>query len=202
MNKSLMMGSLLAFVLTLSSCGGKDKEEQKEEEPQNAVEAIQQMAKRAEEMQNKEPVDPIDFRKLKELLPGKAGGLERTEATGEKSGAMGFSISQAEGKYREGDSNIEVQILDTGGVGGMALMGLAAWTMAEVDKETATGYEKTTRINGKKAFEKYDNEGKDGELNVIVGNRFIVNVKGRNVSMDQLKDTLDDLDLDKLAKME
>ncbi len=166
------------------------------------MEAIQQMADKAKEMQEKGPVDPVDFRKLKEMLPSSAGGMERTEATGEKNGTMGFSLSQAEGKYEKDDANMEVNIVDTGGVGGMAMMGMAAWAMAEVDKETATGYEKTTTIDGHKAYEKYDNEGKDGELNVLVGNRFIVTVKGRNVSMDQMKDTLDDIDLSKLAKME
>jgi type II secretory pathway pseudopilin PulG len=158
---TLMIGSMLAFAL--NSCGGNEKE-QKEEEPANALEAIQQMAKEAEEMQNKEPVEPIDFRKLKELLPATAAGLSRTEATGKKNGAMGFSFSQAEGKYGEGDSSIEIQILDTGGIGGMGMMGLAAWSIAEVDKETATGYEKTTKIDGNKAYEKYDNDQKDGEI--------------------------------------
>lgn len=199
MNKLLVTGCLLATVLTLSNCGGK--EEEQAEQPKNAMDAIQQMAQKAEEMQNREPVDPVDFRELKELLPSDAAGLERIEATGEKTGAMGFTISQAEAKYKKEDANIEVQILDTGGVGGMAMMGLAAWTMAEVDRETASGYEKTTRFEGHKAFEKYDNNRQDGELNLIVGDRYIVNVKGRNVSMDQLKGTLNELDLNKLAAM-
>jgi hypothetical protein len=199
MNKLLVTGCLLTLALTLTNCGGK--EEEQTEEPKNTMDAIQQMAQKAEEMQNREPVDPVDFRELKELLPSDAAGLERIEATGEKTGAMGFTISQAEAKYQKEDANIEVQILDTGGVGGMAMMGLAAWTMAEVDKETASGYEKTTLLNDHKAFEKYDNNQQDGELNLIVGDRYIVNVKGRNVSMDQLKGTLNELDLDKLAAM-
>ncbi len=199
MKKSFLVGSLL--VVALWSCGGKE-EEQAKEEPKNAMEAIQQMADKAKEMQEKGPVDPVNFRSLKELLPADAAGFERTEATGEKNGAMGFSISQAQGKYEKDDARIEIDIVDTGGVGGMAMMGMAAWAMAEVDKETKSGYEKTTRINGMKAYEKYDNDSKDGEVNVIVANRFVVNVKGRNVSMDQIKDTLDDLDLDKLAKLE
>lgn len=87
-----MSGGLL--VLLLWSCGSKE-EEQEKEEPKNAMEAIQQMADKAKEMQEKGPVDPVDFRSLKELLPSEAAGLERTEATGEKNGAMGFSISQA-----------------------------------------------------------------------------------------------------------
>lgn len=199
MKKSIFIVSILA--VSVWSCGGSE-EKQETEEPQNAMEAIQQMADKAKEMQEKGPVDPVDFRQLKEMLPSSAGGMERTEATGEKNGAMGFSLSQAEAKYESGDARMEVNIVDTGGVGGMAMMGMAAWAMAEVDKETATGYEKTTTIDGHKAYEKYDNERKDGELNIIVGNRFIVSVKGRNVSMDQMKDTLDDLDLSKLAKME
>lgn len=197
MKKIILFGGVLA--LSLWSCGGKEEERQ---EPKNAMEAIQQMADKAKEMQEKGPVDPVDFRSLKELLPNKAGGLERTEATGEKNGAMGFSISQAQGKYQNDESSIEVEIMDTGGVGGMAMMGMAAWALAEVDKETASGYEKTTRINGMKAYEKYDNDGKDGEVNVLVGDRFVVNVKGRNVTMDQIKDTLGDLNLDQLAKLE
>lgn len=199
MKKSFLVGSLLAVALW--SCGGKE-EEQAKEEPKNAMEAIQQMADKAKEMQEKGPVDPVDFRSLKELLPADAAGLARTEATGEKNGAMGFSISQAQGKYEKDDARIEVEIMDTGGVGGMAMMGMAAWAMADVDKETKSGYEKTTRINGMKAYEKYDNDSKDGEVNVIVGDRFVVNVKGRNVTMDQIKDTLDDLNLNKLAKLE
>jgi hypothetical protein len=39
------------------------------------------------------------------------------------------------------------------------------------------------------------------KLNVLVSKRFVVNVKGRNVTMDQIKETLSDLDLDKLADM-
>ncbi|WP_373515100.1 hypothetical protein [Persicitalea sp.] len=199
MKKLVLFTSVLA--VSLWSCGGSDEKEEVEE-PKNAMEAIQQMADKAKEMQENGPVDPVDFRELKAMLPETTGGMERTEATGEKNGAMGFSLSQAEAKYEEGDSRLEINIVDTGGVGGMAMMGMAAWAMAEVDKETTTGYEKTTRIDGNKAYEKYDNERQNGELNVLVGDRFIVSVKGRKVSMDQMKDALDEINLGKLAKME
>lgn len=194
----LFFGSLLAFALI--GCGSEEKAEV--EEPRNPIEAFQRMADKAKEMQEKGPVDPIDFRKLKNMLPERSAGMERTEATGEKNGAMGFSLSQAHGKYESGEANMEIEITDTGGVGGMAMMGMAAWSMADVDKETTTGYEKTTRIDGHKAYEQYDNERENGEVNVLVGDRFIVSVKGRKVSMDQIKGTLGDLNLAKLAKME
>ncbi len=199
MKTKLLLGSLLTF--TMMSCGGGDEKEEYKE-PENAMEAIQQMAEKAEKMQKEGPVDPVDFRELKAILPEQAGGMERTEAGGEKNGAMGFSLSQARGKYKDGDASMEIEVVDTGGVGGMAMMGMAAWAMSEVDKETSTGYEKTTRVDGYKAYEQYDNKRQNGEVNVLVADRFIVSVKGRKVSMDQIKDTLDDLDLAKLAKME
>ena len=96
---------------------------------------------------------------------------------------------------------MKLEIFDTGGVAGIATMALAAWTMADIDKETETGYEKTTTLEGYKAFEKYDNQNKSGELNVLVADRYVVNVNGNHVSMDQLKGILGDLDLDKLADL-
>lgn len=82
---------------------------------------------------------------------------------------------------------------------GVALMGMAAWSMASIDKETETGYEKTTEYKGHKAFEKYNTQSKNGEISVIVANRYIVQVEGRDVDMDKIKSVLDDIDLDKLA---
>jgi hypothetical protein len=201
MKTTFIVSFVLAAALMLHSCGGKkeDHTEEAKEESKSSIDALQEFADKAKELGNREAVDPIDFRKLKEFLPEKTGGLDRTEATGEKSGAMGFTVSTAEGKYK-GDDNtsIDIEIIDTGGIAGVSTMTLAAWSMAEIDKETTTGYEKTTKIEGFKAFEKYDNESKSGELNVLVGERYLINVEGDNVSIEQLRDCLKDIDLDKL----
>ena len=198
-NRFILSLSLLS-VLLFSACGGKKETEEEKEASSNTVEALQQFADKAKTMQNKEAVDPIDFRKLKELLPEKAEGLNRTEATGEKNGAMGFTISRAEARYSgDGDASAHVEIFDTGGVAGISTMALAAWSMADIDKETATGYEKTTKLEGYKGYEKYDNQNKSGELNVLVADRFVVNVNGNNLSVDQLKSILGAIDLDKLS---
>lgn len=202
MKKRLILTLTLASVFLLSGCGSKKQENEEKAEPKNAVDALQQFADKAKNMQNKEPVDPVDFRKLKELLPEKAAGLSRKEASGEKNGAMGFTISRAEAKYAdESNTSVHVEIFDTGGVAGVATMALAAWTMADIDKETETGYEKTTKIEGYKGYEKYNNESKSGEINVLVADRFVVNVNGDNVTMDQLKGILADMNLDKLSDL-
>ncbi|MCF2445516.1 hypothetical protein L0657_16250 [Dyadobacter sp. CY345] len=204
MKKRFILPMALASVFFLSACGGKNEEQKQEEkeEPKTAVDALQQFADQAKTMQTKPAVDPVNFRELKELLPEKVLGLERKESSGEKNGAMGFTISRAEATYAgNSDESVHIEIFDTGGVAGVGTMALAAWTMADIDKETDKGYEKTTKIEGYKGYEKYNNESKSGELNVLVGDRFVVNVNGDNVSMEQLKSILSDLDLEKLAEL-
>jgi len=195
---------ILVFVCLLSSCNGK-KEEENEQESETSpttTKALQQFADKAKDIKNKGTVDPVDFRKLKELLPEKAAGLKRIEATGEKSGAAGFTISRAEAKYGDnGETAAHIEIFDTGGIAGVGTMALAAWTMADIDKETSTGYEKTTTLEGYKGYEKYDSQSKSGELNVLVADRFVVNINGNNLSVEKLKSILTSLDLDKLSEL-
>lgn len=202
----LLMGAALLTALTLGAgCGGSD--EKKEENDGASVSlggtlnAVQEMAKQTEEAQKNGPVATIDFRKLKDLLPADADGLPRKSATGEKNGMGGFNFSTATGKYENSDNteNIELAIVDAGGSG--AMMGMAAWSMLDMDKETESGYEKTTKIGDNKAYEKYDNANKSGEIAVLVKNRFIITVKGNGVDMNKIKAVLDDVDLDKLGDM-
>lgn len=194
---------LLAIFLSLAvltwNCASKDAEEEAKEEPKNGLEALQKLGEEAERMSKEGPKETVDPKLLKELLPADADGLKRKEASSEKSAAMGFGVSTAKASYRDDNGqDIDVNITDVAGMG-VALMGMAAWSMASIDKETETGYEKTTEYKGHKAFEKYDTQSKNGEISVIVANRYIVQVEGRDVDMDKIKSVLDDIDLGKLA---
>lgn len=189
--------SLLAISMFFNSCG-KKKEEQTEQE--KAMELVDKITKEAENMSNEEPKEVVDAKLLKELLPDEAAGLARKSAESEKVGAMGFMVSKAEAKYKNDESSIEINIIDVAGTG--ALMGMAAWSMMDMDKETENGYEKTTTYKGNKAYEKYNSKNRDGEMAVIVAKRFVVTVKGRDIEMDKIKDTFDDIDLGKLADLE
>lgn len=144
----------------------------------------------------------VDFRELKALLPPALDGLKRTSASGEKSGAMGMSISFAEGKY-EADSgaSVQIKISDNGGLGGIMSFAQAAWSQSEIDRETETGFERTTTYGAHKAHEKYDNESKSGEIQILVGGRFMVEVEGDDVSWEALQAATKKLDLGKLATL-
>ncbi len=201
--KPLLYLTALALTTLLTACGSKEKEEKNEESVSmtGAASAMREMAAQAEEMEKNGPVETVDFRSLKELLPADADGLPRKEASGEKNGTAGFTYSTAKGDYANDDQSetIELTIIDGGG--SPMMMGLAAWSMMEVDKESDNGYEKTTKMGDNKAYEKYDNADKSGEVNVLISKRFVVSAKGQGVSIDKIKAALNDMDLDKLASL-
>lgn len=152
------------------------------------------------EDENGEKVEVVNFRSLKELLPNRVGGIKRTDSSGQKTGALGFKISTAEGKYKDGNQSININIVDAGGIG-MLVKSMADWSTIEIDKESDNGYERTTTIDGHKAFVKWDERNQKGQISVIVKERMIVNIEGRNVSMDDLEEALDDIDLDDLEDL-
>ncbi|MCL6495250.1 MAG: hypothetical protein K6T54_10795 [Ignavibacterium sp.] len=145
-------------------------------------------------------VNPVDFRDLKSLLPEQIGTLKRTNASGEKSSAMGINISKADADYREeqGNKRIDIEITDLGSVTGLSAFAAYGWYMAEIDKETDDGYEKTFTYKGNKGYEKYNNKYQNGDISVLVAKRFVVEINGDNVSMDEMKAALDMIDIGKL----
>jgi hypothetical protein len=147
-------------------------------------------------------VETVDYKVLKDMLPESIGNMKRTEATGERTAAMGMQISNAEGRYSGDDgASITVKLTDIGSMTGLAGMAAYAWAATDIDRESDTGYEKTSTYNGFKSHEKWDKSSKSGDISVLVGSRFVADVSGYNVEMDALKDALNKLDLKKLDGM-
>ena len=146
-------------------------------------------------------VETVDYKVLKEMLPEEVGGMRRTEATGEKTSAMGMQVSSANGRYQSDHGSMTIKITDIGSMTGLAGMAAYAWAATEVDRESDTGYEKTSSFNGYKSHEKWDKSSKSGEISVLVGNRFVAEVDGNGVEMDALKDALNKVNLKKLDSM-
>jgi len=207
------------MLLILSSCvGGGSQEAEAEEEKaaddlEQSVEklsddisgnlsgALNQLQDALKDVEGKleegEEVELANFRELKELLPKRLLGMDRYSHTGEKSGISGFKISQASAKYKDGDKRLEITILDSGGMA-LASLGAAAWTMLDVDRETDDGYERTTKIDGFKAYEKFNARTGDAEISIFYKDRFLVSINGDNLKKGEAEDVLDELDLDEL----
>lgn len=152
-------------------------------------------------------VQTVDFRKLKELLPAELAGIKRSKAEGQKVSAGGFTVAMAEGTYereaKENEENlprVHVVIQDYGANSEIA-KAQAVWAEQDIDNESDSGYTKSTKINGVPALETYQNEGKTGTLQMLVGKRFVLNVQIDHLPADQLQKVGKALPLDKLAAL-
>jgi hypothetical protein len=139
---------------------------------------------------------------MKELLPKELPGGLKGQLKGSKNGAMGMTVSEAEGQYNaeNGDASMTIKLTDMSGTGFGALAH-AAWASIDVDNESDDEYEKTTKIDGYKAMEKYNKKNKSGSIQIIVDGRISVEIEGNNVKMEQIKGALEAVSLKKLAAL-
>lgn len=181
----------------------KKQDNEKEDEENDGNDFMKGMKNFTDMMKQGSKVETVDFRKLKELLPEELDDMKRTGASGEKTNSFGVKVSQTEGKYKseDGQQNIKITIIDLGSMKGLTGMALFAWTMADIDKETEDEYEKTTEFKGYKAFEKYNSKNKSGDLEVLVGDRFMVKGEGWGVDMEDIHNALDLVDFSSLEGM-
>ncbi len=146
-------------------------------------------------------VEPADFRLLKELLPESIAGMKRVSSEGSRTNVVGVASSKAEAVYEDGKGGrIAYEITDVGSLSGVTAMAFA-WVNVEIDKEGSSGYERTTTVAGRKAYERYSKAERKGELDVIVAGRFIVGIKASGVDMPVFKEAVAKLDLAKLEAL-
>lgn len=139
---------------------------------------------------------------LKGMLPKTLAGMSQTDASAEQNQAMGINLTHATGEYAgQDDASLSLQLTDVGNLSAPMKMGMVGWTLAQYDRKTDTGYEKTATFSGYKGVEEYDNESKSGTIRVFVGERFIVELTGYNTSMDTIKQALGQIDFKKLASL-
>lgn len=137
---------------------------------------------------NRDPreVKAVPGETLKAMLPGAlGGGFARTEVSANSGSAAGIGASNAEGRYVSGDSSIRLSVTDMAAMGAMATLGGAL--NVQSSKETASGYEKVGKVNGRMTSEEYDRQSRHGKYMVMVADRFAIEADGDQVDMNQLK---------------
>ncbi len=208
MTNKILYLFIISITLIFWSCGKSGEEKVADEEgnsneqvDENSPEAYaEKMKQMGENLTEGKKVEPVDFRELKALYPESINGMKRTNSSGEKTAAFNMNISHAEADYNseDGSKSFDINITDMGNMSGLTQMAAYGWAMGEFDRETDSGYEKTTNFSGYKAYEEYNNEGEYGKLQVLVASRFIVEASGNNITMEELKSALGQIDLSKL----
>jgi hypothetical protein len=142
-------------------------------------------------------VEPVAFQTLQSHLP-KVSGWEMDEPEGERM-TMPVPFSQVETKYTKGETRIDAKIIDTG----FAQLLMAPWSMmmaAGYSRESSSGYEKSTSVSGNPAIEKWNKSEKNGEIDVLVGKRFMLSLEGHDLAdIKQLQDFASNFNLSAIA---
>jgi len=150
----------------------------------------------------------IGFKKLQEFLPKvELSGFTRQKPGGETTSALGITSSEAHVVYEKGSGDnvvsIEVKISDISGVP-FGQMGTSMIGMLEFENETENGYEKSIQVQGFKGTERVDRseDNKSAQIQLAVGNRFLVELQGTGTSdATLLHKLLNDMKLAELAKL-
>jgi hypothetical protein len=124
-------------------------------------------------------VEPVTFQALQTTLP-EIAGWEMRKPRGERMTAP-VPFAQTETTYRKGDTSVDVKVVDSG----FAPLLIAPWSMmlaSGYSRETSEGYEKAVSVGGQPAFEKWNSDSKDGELNILVNKRFLVTIDGNDIA--------------------
>jgi len=132
---------------------------------------------------------------LKTLLPGPLAGWSAGDIKSNAAGAgyLGGMIS-ARREYRKDKSFVSIEIItDSPALQSMAML------FSNPAYATADGG-KLTKINRQKAIIKYKPSRKDGEINIVVGKQYLVNIKGRKIKEADLVDYASAIDYKKLEK--
>ncbi|MBI1200690.1 MAG: DUF1282 domain-containing protein [Phenylobacterium sp.] len=148
-------------------------------------EASKRMEAASKQIQSGEGVQPTDPDVLKGYLPASIAGYSRTEVEASTGGVGGIQGSGVKARYERGDAHMRLEVTDLGAAGAFA--GMASAFDVKSSKETASGYEKVGKVDGRFTEESYDRDSRHGEYKVLVGDRFMIEATGDGVSIDELK---------------
>jgi hypothetical protein len=146
-------------------------------------------------------VEALKPEELKAFVPEKLDGLPRSDYSAERNTVMGLQTAEARARYNDesGARSLNLEITDLGSTKGLAA--LAGWAVHEVESESDRGYERSYHKDGRMVHEKWDATSRSGSYTQIIGERFSVELQGRDVDMDELKKLSDSLDLSALEKL-
>lgn len=189
--------SMLTLSSILSCKGPKDKITIKDEKGNKVASvSISETAKKLEENNNKaeelKKLAPLTLDQVKALIPNELLGMPRSSFSANSS--MGYAV--AKGTYKgEGDKELNIEIIDCAGEMGAAWYSMRFFSMWNFQQEDDNGYQKTIDFKDGKAIEKYTKSNERYELTYFGNERFIVNVDGEKLSLDEVKKVAGDLSL-------
>jgi hypothetical protein len=198
-DKDSKLGKLEEFAKKMEAAGKKMEEAQKSGDPNKQMEAA--MATLGTAISGGKAVEPVQVDVLKPLLPETAAGLPKTSSSADRTGVAGLTVAKAASVYGDQGREIQLEVVDSGGVAG--LTAFAAWAAlgVQTEKETDSKIERTRREGNRLMHEEISKRGGPNSFTVVLADRFVITARGQGVGIDALKATVASMDLAKLEAM-
>ncbi len=139
-----------------------------------------------------------DYQVLLPLFPPIVSHAGLQTSSGENYRMGAGVVATATGSYSYQDRRFSVVIHDVGSNQEL-LADLAKWSGTVVNEDMETEYTKTWLWDNKHpALTTYDKPRRVGSISVILYNRFVVDISGRNIELADLDKALQDMHLERL----
>ncbi len=192
---------VLAVALATSlACGGDKKETSSLSQLTSGLSQMEKAVKGMSASADRKPVPPVSFKVLLDYLPKSLDDMKAGEPKGETGTYGEWQYSQAEANYRgeDGNKSAKVALFDYAHIP-MFYAPLQMMLNMNMNKEGTEGYERSTKIGGFPAFEKWQKNGEQSEVTILVGDRFVVSTTTRGLGEGSAKKIAESIDLKDLA---
>ena len=211
--KNWITGLSLSVAVLIVGCGKLDEVKQAAEnmkELGKAAENIQEKTDannaRREERRKRGDTLAMPYQEMQKYLPESLAGYTAKDPTGSTMNMAGMSYSNAERTYTKAGADgseeyVTVTLLDYNATADL-YTGMTALWGANISIEDQNGYSKSydAGVKDVAGWEHYDKNGKNSELTLAMGGRFILTVKANNQSNnDQTKSIARSMKLTDLA---
>ena len=206
-NQLCLVAAVIAISTGCSAADGSQSEALEVEEgidiQKNPLIAIQKVIELGTEanddkIANHESAEPVSFRELLDYLPQAPQGWQALKPEGETNSFGSYGISQVSQVYTQEDKKMEVSIFDWAFNSALYTPFLLS---TEFSRESTSGYNKGIKINDVPGREEYDYIDREGSLNLLVNNRFLVRIDGKNIEDLELREWWQLMDYQSLTKI-
>jgi len=201
--KYWITGLSLSVAVLVAGCGKLDEAKQAGENMQELGKAAENMqektdanAARREERRKKGDTLAMPYQEMQKYLPESVAGYTAKDPTGSTMNMVGMSYSQAERTYSKtgtdgNEDYVTVTLLDYNATADL-YTGMTALWGANFSMEDQNGYSKSydAGVKDVAGWEHYDKQGKNSELTLALGGRFILSIKATNQTNNDMSKLL------------
>ncbi len=137
---------------------------------------------------------------LKLHLPSSMASLPLTSTQAQSGQGIGIQRSLATATYLDGDRRIDLSITDMGPGG--AAVAAASWAKVKLDRKTPGMTERIYAQGFSRVREIFRQEGRVGEISVLLANGVTVEIKGKGLDLPVLQESLDAVKLSDIEAMQ